>query len=172
MAISVMATFESSKDNLTMAICEILGNRDLIDATLACNPRELDILIEELFRFTSPLQFTVRINHEPLEYGEIKIQEGSKLYLCLASANRDPVEFSDPDKVVHDRVSNNHLAFGAGMHSCLGAQIARQEMRLCLIPMIIFLKNYSLGHPDSIKFSKQIFMRTMEHCPLVATGEN
>ncbi|MEW7291365.1 cytochrome P450 [Aquimarina sp. 2304DJ70-9] len=162
MSVSVMAAFETSKDNLTMALFEILSNSKLIDYVLNTDSKELNLLIEELFRFSSPLQYTVRVNKEPLEYGEITISSNSKLYLCLASANRDPNVFENPDQIIPDRNPNEHLAFGGGNHFCLGAQIARQEMRYCLKPMVNFLKDYEIDDRQQIKWARQIFMRTVD----------
>ncbi|WP_109852048.1 cytochrome P450 [Aquimarina sp. AU58] len=160
MSISVMAAFETSKDNLTMALFEIIRDQKLINYVLHNDTKELNLLIEELFRFSSPLQYTVRVNNEVIEYNDIVIPAKSKLYLCLASANRDPENFTDPDKVTPNRTPNEHLAFGGGNHFCLGAQISRQEMRYCLKPMISFLKDFTIDNTQSTKWARQIFMRT------------
>ncbi|WP_109300414.1 cytochrome P450 [Aquimarina sp. AU474] len=162
MSISVMAAFETSKDNLTMALFEILKKPTLIKYILGSDTKSLNLLIEELFRFSSPLQYTVRVNKEPFEHKNTIIPAGSKLYLCLASANRDPDIFNDPDKIIPNRNPNEHLAFGGGNHFCLGAQISRREMRFCLKPMINFLKDYKIDSTQQIKWARQIFMRTVE----------
>ncbi|WP_025741446.1 cytochrome P450 [Aquimarina pacifica] len=168
MSISVMASFETSKDNLTMALFEIIKNKKLTDYVLNCNAKELNLLIEELFRFSSPLQYTVRVNKAPLEYNDILIPAQSKLYLCLASANRDPQAFEKPNEIIPDRNPNEHLAFGGGNHFCLGAQISRQEMRYCLKPMVTFLQKFSIKEGEQIKWAKQIFMRTAQSMPIKA----
>ncbi|WP_438422586.1 cytochrome P450 [Aquimarina macrocephali] len=160
MSISVMAAFETSKDNLTMALFEILRDQKLINYVLHNDTKELNLLIEELFRFSSPLQYTVRVNNEVIEYNNIVIPAKSKLYLCLASANRDPENFTAPDKVIPNRTPNEHLAFGGGNHFCLGAQISRQEMRYCLKPMVDFLKRFRIDDSVPTKWARQIFMRT------------
>lgn len=167
LAISVMAAFETSKDNLTVALHEILKKQDLIDFVEKCDANELNVFIEECFRFSSPLQYTVRVNKAPLSYGNIVIPENSKLYLSIASANRDPEVFAEPDSFIPDRSPNNHLSFGGGVHFCLGASIARLEMRYCLKPMVAFLKNYSTPNEDGgVKWARQIFMRTVESAML------
>lgn len=162
MSISVMAAFETSKDNLTMALFEILKDQNLINYVLNNDTKELNFLIEELFRFSSPLQYTVRVNKEPIEYDDVTIPAQSKLYLCLASANRDPEAFTNPNEIIPDRNPNEHLAFGGGNHFCLGAQISRQEMRYCLKPMVSFLKNFVIDDSQSTKWARQIFMRTVD----------
>ncbi len=170
-AISLMASFETSKDSLSVALLEIMKHPELIDYVLECDTKSLNILIEELFRFSSPLQYTVRINNKDLNIDNINIPKNSKLYLSIASANRDPNAFSDPDKIIIDRKPNDHLAFGGGAHFCLGAQIARQEMRYCLKPMIQFLKNYKIDTSKELKWSRQIFMRTIKSIPLTSSAK-
>lgn len=159
MLISFMASFETSKDNLSLGIYEILKSPQLIDHTLNTDAKGIKVLIEEILRFTNPLQFTIRINNRPLTIGDYTIPINSKLYLSIASANRDETVFENPDEIDENRLHNPHLAFGAGTHQCLGAPIARQEMELCLKPMLRFLKDYQI---EEVKWSKQIFMRTVE----------
>jgi len=165
-ALTLMAAFETSKDNLSVALHAILQDPGLMDYVLACNPEELNVLIEELFRFSSPLQYTVRVNTEPLEYDTILIPANTKLYLCLASANRDDTVFERPNEILPRRTPNEHLSFGKGLHFCLGANIARQEMRYCLKPMVAFLKDFQLKAGSKAEWSKQIFMRTIESVEL------
>lgn len=166
MSVSLMAAFETSKDNLAVALYEVLKDTELTDYVLNANAKELNLAIEELFRFTAPLQYTVRVSKEPLTIEDISIPTGSKLYLCLASANRDPRVFENPNTIIPNRTPNNHLAFGCGTHHCLGATIARREMRFCMKPMVAFLKNYQVKKDSKIKWAKQIFMRTVHSIPL------
>jgi cytochrome P450 len=165
-AIALMAAFETSKDNLSAALHCIMRDIELMDYILECSPDQLNLLIEEFFRFTSPLQYTVRVNKDALEFAETRIPPHSKLYLCLASANRDDRVFENPDDLMPNRTPNEHLSFGKGVHFCLGANIARQEMRLCLKPMVNFLKDYRIKGASQVKWSKQIFMRTIESVEL------
>lgn len=168
MAISLMAAFDTSKDNLSLALFEIIKNVTLIDLALDSTPPQLNLLIEELFRFTSPLQYTVRVNQAPLHYAGVDLPANSKLYLCIASANRDPEVFENPDKIIPNRHPNPHLSFGGGAHFCLGANVARLEMRHCLKPMVELLRNYSFNEQTGINWAKQIFMRTAKSIPLKA----
>lgn len=170
-SISIMAAFETSKDNLSVALYEILKTPELIDYVIGCNKHELNLLIEELLRFNSPLQYTVRVNKQPLEYDNKYIPANSKLYLSLASANRDDEVFMNPNTLIPNRTPNEHLAFGKGAHFCLGAAIARQELRYCLKPMMQFLKNYSVANDKPVTWSKQIFMRNIESIEIECNGQ-
>ncbi|MEO7795163.1 MAG: cytochrome P450 [Thermoanaerobaculia bacterium] len=83
--------------------------------------------LEELLRFDSPVQFTLRLCLEPLTLAGGEIAAGDYLVVGLAAANRDPAVFARPDSIDLGRRPNPHLAFGSGLHSCLGAALARLE---------------------------------------------
>ncbi|MBS7562914.1 cytochrome P450 [Mucilaginibacter sp. Bleaf8] len=166
LAVSLMAAFETSKDSLSMALLELIDKPLLMEAVLASDEEQLSAIIEELFRFTAPLQYTVRVNKEPVEYEGHTIEANSKLYLCIASANRDPAVFQNPDQLIFSRPGTNHLAFGSGPHVCAGANIARQEMKYCLKHMLEFLKDYEINNSEPITYAKQIMMRTIESARL------
>jgi cytochrome P450 len=162
MSVLLMASFETSKDNLSISLMEILKNPELIQFVLNADQQAINVFIEELIRFSTPLHYTIRRNSEPLIYKGHNIPAQSKLFLSLASANRDPLVFSDPDKIIPNRTPNEHLSFGFGSHFCLGAQIARQELRYCLKPMVEFLKDFKINDAIEPKWARQIFMRTLE----------
>lgn len=84
--------------------------------------------VEEMLRHDSALQLFERTAIEPVRIGEITVEKGQKIAALLGAANRDPTVFADPDTFVPARDSNPHLAFGAGVHFCLGAPLARMEL--------------------------------------------
>jgi len=88
--------------------------------------------IEELLRFDSPIQATDRVASEDVEIAGQRVKKGQIVGLLLGAANRDPAAFSRPDDLDLAREHNPHLAFGHGVHFCLGAQLARLEGRLAL----------------------------------------
>jgi cytochrome P450 len=100
---------------------------------LRTNPDLLDAAIEEALRFDSPVQGLFRTNAEACPmHGEV-IPANTKTQLLYAAANRDPARFSDPDEFRLDRntdESRRHLAFGWGIHFCIGAPLARMEARV------------------------------------------
>jgi cytochrome P450 len=161
MAIVLMASFETSKDNLAVTLYEIMRRPQLVEYALQASQPQLTSLIEELLRFSTPLQYTLRTTQQPMEIAGNQIPANSRLLLCLASANRDPLVFGRPDEIIPDRQPNDHLAFGFGLHFCLGAQIARQELRLCLKPMLQQLKDYMICEAPP-RWARQMMMRTME----------
>jgi cytochrome P450 len=88
----------------------------------------LPTAIEELMRFDTPLQMFERWVLEDIEVGGVTIPRGSELALLFGSANRDGERFADPDRLDVSRADNPHISFGAGIHFCLGAPLARLEL--------------------------------------------
>lgn len=103
---------------------------------LAESPELLPSSIEEVLRFEGVSQFIMRVALEDVEIGSgahrAVIRKGEMALLALAAANRDPEQFSDPDRFDVARSPNHHLAFGLGAHFCLGAGLARSEARIAI----------------------------------------
>ncbi|MFF7211095.1 cytochrome P450 [Streptomyces sp. NPDC008238] len=98
-------------------------------AELRRAPEELlPTAIEELLRFDTPLQMFERWVLDDIEVGGTVIPRGSEVALLFGSANRDPERFADPDRLDLSRADNPHITFGAGIHYCLGAPLARIEL--------------------------------------------
>ncbi|MDX2706228.1 cytochrome P450 [Streptomyces sp. PA03-6a] len=98
-------------------------------AELRAAPEELlPTAIEELLRFDTPLQMFERWVLDDIEVGGTVIPRGSEVALLFGSANRDPERFPDPDRLDLSRADNPHITFGAGIHYCLGAPLARIEL--------------------------------------------
>ncbi|MFF2626262.1 cytochrome P450 [Kitasatospora griseola] len=88
----------------------------------------LPTAIEELMRYDTPLQMFERWVLEDIEVGGVRIPRGAEVALLFGSANRDPERFADPDRLDLGRADNPHITFGAGIHFCLGAPLARLEL--------------------------------------------
>jgi cytochrome P450 len=84
--------------------------------------------VEEMLRFDSALQLFERTATEDVPVGDVVVEEGQKIAALLGAANRDPAVFTAPDEFDVDREPNNHLAFGVGVHFCIGAPLARMEL--------------------------------------------
>lgn len=89
---------------------------------------DVALCVEEMLRFDSALQLFERTATEPVEVGGVTVDEGQRIAVLLGSANRDPAVFDEPDEFRVDRAPNNHVAFGVGVHFCLGAPLARMEL--------------------------------------------
>jgi len=104
--------------------------------------------IEELLRFDSPLHLFERTAKEDTEIGGVEVKAGQKIAALLGSANRDPEMFEHADRFDIRRDPNNHIAFGAGIHFCLGAPLARLELAVTVPRLIERLPNLRLaGEP-------------------------
>ena len=89
-------------------------------------------LIEEILRFDAPLHMFTRYALEDLEYAGVHLKKGETVGLMLGAANRDPDRFDNPDSFDPSRDANSHVSFGAGIHFCVGAPLARLEMLIAL----------------------------------------
>jgi len=97
---------------------------------LRANPGMIESFVEESLRFDSPIQGFFRNTKQAIELHGVTIPENAKVMVSYASANRDGDHFPEPDQYRIDRNPDDHLAFGKGNHSCLGAQLARLEARI------------------------------------------
>jgi len=91
-----------------------------------------EAMVEELLRFDSPLHLFTRYALQDVEIGELRLRQGERIGLLLGAANRDPLAFAEPDRLEPRRAPNPHVAFGGGIHFCVGAPLARLEMRIAL----------------------------------------
>ncbi|MBW8749896.1 MAG: cytochrome P450 [Propionibacteriales bacterium] len=111
---------------------------------------DLALTVEEMLRFDSALQLFERTAIEEVEVGGVVVEPGQKIAVLLGSANRDPAVFEAPDEFVVDRDPNNHVAFGVGVHFCLGAPLARMELFESLTTLFATYPSLALaGEPES-----------------------
>ncbi|MFJ3726923.1 cytochrome P450 [Streptomyces sp. NPDC090045] len=92
------------------------------------DPEKLSTAVDELMRYDTPLQMFERWVLDDIRIGETEIPRGAEVALLFGSANRDPARFDEPDALDLVRADNPHLSFGAGIHYCLGAPLARREL--------------------------------------------
>ena len=109
-------------------LCEYPQQRQL----LLDDPQLINTAVEEFLRFESSNQLGNRITTQAVEIGGVSLAENTPVTLCIGAANRDPSHFSDPDQLDISRKPNRHLAFGSGIHHCVGLNLARMEGRMAI----------------------------------------
>lgn len=157
--ILLLGSIETSQIAISSIMYELMKDRTLIQYIVNADDIAINILSEEFFRFIAPQQYTIRINKKAFNLEGKDIPENSKLFLCLAAANRDPSVFPEPDCIVLSRKNNPHLSFGTGVHACVGSKLARAEMRSLLKPLASALINYELDNTVIPQWHKTIFIR-------------
>jgi cytochrome P450 PksS len=120
-------------------------------ALLRGDPALTPTAVEELLRYTSPVSLaTERFARESLSIGGMPVARGDQVLVVLASANRDARQFRDPDRLDVKREPNRHLAFGQGIHYCLGAPLARLEGQIAIDTLLRRMPALRLrASPDS-----------------------
>ncbi|MDE3177034.1 MAG: cytochrome P450 [Pseudomonadota bacterium] len=106
-----------------------------------------DAVVEELLRFDAPLHMFTRYALQEVEIDGVRLPKGARIGLLLGAANRDPAVFAEPDRLDFARAPNPHVAFGAGIHFCVGAPLARLELRIALAALFRRLPGLRLAEP-------------------------
>jgi cytochrome P450 len=129
-------------------------------AELRADPTKISKAVEEFLRYDAPVPHsTFRYTAEPLDLGGVAIPAGAQVIICLAAANRDAGRYTRPEMLELDRGEARHLAFGHGIHHCLGAPLARMEGQLALgtllyrfpeLRLAVPIDNLRWGHGDGL----------------------
>ena len=128
----IVAGHDTTASLIGNGVVALLENPEQLD-DLRSDPAKLAIAIEELLRYDAPVPHsTFRYAVAPVDIGEVTIPAGAQVIICLAAANRDSGQYAEPEELDLDRAESRHLAFGHGIHHCLGAPLARIEGQLAL----------------------------------------
>ena len=139
-------------------------------ALLHADPSLLHGAIEELLRYDGPVPATVKIATDDVPWHGRTIRRGDMVVPLMSSANRDPEQFADPDRLDVRRQFERHLAFAAGMHFCLGAWLARLEARVVFATVLGRLPDVTLAAPAPC-WKPMIFLRGLDALPLAWTRD-
>ncbi|WP_428373181.1 cytochrome P450 [Mycolicibacterium sp.] len=117
-------------------------------ATLRENPDRIPTAAEEFLRTLSPVQAMARTCKADVEVGGRQIKAGERVVLVFGAGNRDPEVYDDPDEIKIDRENNRHLAFGGGIHRCLGSNLGRRELVVALEEFLAAVPSFALANPN------------------------
>jgi cytochrome P450 PksS len=145
----------------------LLSHPDQLDM-LRRNPALIESAVEELLRFDGPAKLSSgSFASTDIELSGTRIPRGAQVHVMIASANRDENEFADPDALDITRDARGHLAFGQGIHYCLGAPLARMEGRIALLTLLQRMPRLELAVPsEKLVWQRDWFMRGMKELPV------
>jgi cytochrome P450 len=166
----LLAGHETTTHLISGSVYELLKNPGLRD-WLEEDWSRANLAVEEFLRFVSPVQFTKpRFVRKDVEFGGVRLKEGEMIMPMLAAANLDPKANPHADKLDLARRPNRHLAFGTGIHFCLGHQLARIEGACALKALFARWPKLQLAVDESqIRWRRRPGLRAIEHLP-VADG--
>jgi cytochrome P450 len=173
-------------DILDICFLFLIAGLDTVTATLDCmfsflaqhpehrqqvvdDPAIIPSTIEELLRWETPVMGVARVSVADTELNGCPIKKGDHVMIMLGSANTDEDEFADADVVRFDREVNRHIAFGGGVHRCLGSHLARMELRVALREWHRRIPEYSVLDGHTLVYTPSI--RSIEHFPMVFTAK-
>jgi len=156
----------TSRSAIAMALWRLMQFPDAL-AELKAKPDLINLAAEEFLRFEAPTQRGIRTAREDFTIDGHRIRAGQILHIMIGAANRDPAQFRNPDRLDVTRDPNRHVSFGHGVHYCLGAALARMELRLAVAGFLERFPNYRLAN-DRIVFMDRVASRRPTRVPVYA----
>jgi cytochrome P450 len=149
----LIAGFETTIGLIGNGLATLIRNPDEL-ARLRAEPALIESAVEECLRYSGPITWTVRILHEPAEFGGYTLETNEEVAIGLAAANRDPDHFDDPERFDVGRFAARpapppHLSFGGGAHVCLGAHLARLETQIAIGKLVNRFTDFELLEPKT-----------------------
>ena len=163
--ILLQAGHETTADLIGMGTRALLEHPDQL-ALLFEAPDRVPTAVEELLRFDTPVQIMQRVSTRVEEVGDVKVPEGEVFVLLTGAANHDPAAFEDPDRLDLTRSPNPHVSFGLGRHRCLGATLARTEIRIALSTLLQRLPELELVPGEDPEYRHSLFLRGLARLPV------
>ncbi len=173
------------EDILDICFLFLIAGLDTVTATLDCmfaflsrhpehrrqlaeNPEIIPNAIEELLRWETPVMGVARVAVEDTEVAGCPVHQGDQVMIMIGSANTDEAEFPDADEVRFDRDVNRHIAFGGGIHRCLGSHLARLELRVALREWHKRIPEYDVEPDHTLVYTTGI--RSIDYFPMRFTA--
>lgn len=163
----IVAGYETTVNLISNGTLALLQHPDQMHL-LRQDPSLLPSAVEELLRYTGPVSFAPHrwASEDVTMHGKV-IRKGEMVLISLIGANMDPQQFSHPEILDLTREENQHLAFGKGIHYCLGAPMARLEGRIAFSTLLHRLPNLKLAcEPEQLTWSPNPFLRSLMSLPV------
>jgi cytochrome P450 len=172
-------------DILDISFLFLIAGLDTVTSTLDCmfaylaqhperrqqivdDPSVIPAVVEELLRWETPVMGVARVAMEDTELGGCPIHQGDSVMVLLGAGNVDESEWPDADDVRWDRDVNRHLAFGGGVHRCLGSHLARQELRIAVREWHRRIPEYAVAEGHTLAYTGGI--RSIDVFPMTFTA--
>jgi cytochrome P450 len=169
------------EDILDICFLFLIAGLDTVTATLDCmfsflaqhpdhrrqlvqDPSLIPNAIEEMLRWETPVMGIARVAVQETEVAGCPVHSGDQIMIMIGSANTDEAEYPDGDVVRWDREVNPHIAFGGGIHRCLGSHLARMELRVALREWHKRIPEYEVESGHTLVYTPGI--RSIEHFPM------
>ena len=160
----LVAGHETTVNLIGNGVLALLRHPDQLEL-LRNDPSLARSAVEEILRFDPPVQFDGRIAREDMEIGGVTIKQGDQSMQLLGAANRDPEVFPDPDTFDIRRQDNRHIAFGFGIHFCVGAPLARVEGEIALRSLVQRFPRIEL-RTEAPEYKENIVLRGLRSLPV------
>jgi cytochrome P450 len=169
--VAIAGGVDTTRNGIAFALHALATRPDVFARLRESKEQDKDIkrFHEEVLRFYTPVPQLPRIAKQETVLGGKTIPQGAFVFLCWASGNRDQQRFAEPDKFDLDRINTNqHLAFGTGVHFCLGAMLARQEMKCAVREIVNSVESLELAVPqDQLDLSaSMVILRGLKSLPV------
>lgn len=164
----LVAGHETTVNLIGNGTLALIQHRDQFDK-LRAHPERIDNAIEEMLRYNGPVECsTNRWAFSDVELGGRTLQMGDVVLASLVAANRDPAVFADPDRFDIEREGlNKHIAFGNGIHYCLGAPLARLEGQIAINALVQQFPQLDLAVPlKELRWTESLLLHGMKHMPI------
>jgi len=158
------AGFETTTGLFSNSILGFVERPDDL-ARLRADPALIPAFIEETLRWNPPVHSVLRVTTRNVDFQGVTVPRGSMVVALLASANRDEAQFPDPDRFDMHRVSQGGVAFGQGLHFCLGVSLARMEGRIGLAALLSRFKGFERP-PGDISWNRALTVRSPTALPV------
>ncbi|MFF1377334.1 cytochrome P450 [Streptomyces sp. NPDC058308] len=163
----LVAGYETAANLLSSGTLALLRHPEQL-AALRADFSLLDNAVEEMLRYEGPVETTAfRYTKEPVEIGGVSVDRGESVAVVLAAASRDPKKFAEPDRFDIRRDARGHMAFGYGIHHCLGAPLARMQGAVAFRTLLERCPDLALdAGPDSLAWRPSLMLRGLHQLPV------